>query len=115
MLFAALGIIVAGIAQMVLMTRAADGRLKRNRFAGLRTKSTMLTEETWQTAHTAARPLAMRSGQAFVVSGLVIPAARIGQLLAIAGIGFAIVCLYMSTRAGIRSVTEITRTTTPKS
>ena len=108
-IFAALGLVVAGIVQMVVMSRAADGRLGRNRFAGLRTKATMLSDDTWHTAHVAAKPLSMRAGQAFVASGLVLPATRVGLLLALAGIGFGIVCLYLGTRAGIRSVTEITR------
>lgn len=69
----------------------------------------MLTDDTWRTAHQAAKPFGMRAGQAFVLSGLIIPAARIGRILGLIGLLFGIVCLYRSTRAGVRAVTEIAR------
>ena len=67
----------------------------------------MLTDDNWLEAHKAARPYGMRSGQAFLASGLVVPVARVGQLLALAGVGFGIVCLYVSTRAAVRAVTPV--------
>lgn len=67
----------------------------------------MLTDDNWLEAHKAARSYGMRSGQAFLASGLVVPVARVGQLLALAGVGFGIVCLYLSTRAAVRAVTPV--------
>ena len=109
MLIVAIALIFSGVAQLVVTMRAASGQLGRNRFAGIRTRATMLTEENWLTAHQAAKRLGMRSGQAFLASGLVVPAARVGQLLALAGVAFGIVCLYLSTRAAVRAVTPIAR------
>ncbi len=105
----AIALVLGGAAQLLVTSRTASGRLGRNKFAGVRTRATMLTDENWLAAHQAARPLGMRSGQAFLASGLVVPAARVGQLLALAGVGFGIVCLYLSTRAAVRAVTPIAR------
>lgn len=107
MLIVAAALVIGGIAQLIVTSRAASGRLGRNRFAGIRTRATMLTDDNWLEAHKAARSYGMRSGQAFLASGLVVPVARVGQLLALAGVGFGIVCLYLSTRAAVRAVTPV--------
>ena len=110
MLIASVGLILAGVVQLFVSIRAADGRLGRNRIAGIRTRATMLTDDTWRTAHQAAKPLGLRAGQAFLLSGLIIPVARVGKILGLVGLAFGIICLYRSTRAGVRAVTEISRT-----
>lgn len=107
MLIVAAALVIGGIVQLMVMSRAASGRLGRNKFAGIRTRATMLSDDNWLEAHQAARPFGMRSGQAFLASGLVVPVARVGQLLALAGVGFGIVCLYLSTRAAVRAVTPV--------
>lgn len=115
MLIVAAALVIGGIVQLVVTSRAASGRLGRNKFAGIRTRATMLTDDNWLQAHQAARPFGMRSGQAFLASGLVVPVARVGQLLALAGVGFGIVCLYLSTRAAVRAVTPVQRRGEPSS
>ncbi len=115
MLIVAIALAIGGMAQLIVTSRTASGRLGRNKFAGIRTRATMLTDDNWLEAHKAARPFGMRSGQAFLASGLVVPVARVGQLLALAGVGFGIVCLYLSTRAGVRAVTPVQRRDEPPS
>ena len=107
------GLILSGLVQLFVTIRAADGRLKRNRFGGIRTKLTLASDENWLTAHQAARPLGLRAGTAFLASGLVVPASRIGPILALAGVAFGIVCLYLSTRAGVRAVFALTQPDQP--
>ena len=107
MLIVAVALVIGGIVQLIVTSRAASGRLGRNKFAGVRTRATMLSDDNWLMAHEAARPFGMRAGQAFLASGLVVPDARVGQLLALAGLGFGIVCLYLSTRAAVRAVTPV--------
>ena len=114
MIIAAVGLVLSGLVQLFVTIRAADGRIGRNRLAGIRTRATMLTEDTWRSAHVAAKPLGMRAGQAFLLSGLIIPVARVGVVLGLVGLAFGIVCLYRSTRAGVRAVTEIARPKEPK-
>jgi len=107
MLIVAVALVIGGVVQLIVTSRAANGQLGRNKFAGIRTRATMLTDDNWLEAHKAARPFGMRSGRAFLASGLVVPVTRVGQLLALAGVGFGIVCLYLSTRAAVRAVTPV--------
>ncbi len=69
----------------------------------------MLNDDTWRSAHVAAKPMGLRAGQAFLLSGFIIPVARVGIVLGLVGLAFGIVCLYRSTRVGVRAVTEIAR------
>lgn len=115
MLIAAAALVIGATVQLIVTSRAASGRLGRNKFAGIRTRATMLSDDNWLDAHKAARPFGMRSGQAFLASGFVVPVARVGQLLALAGVGFGIVCLYLSTRAAVRAVTPVQARNEPRS
>lgn len=112
-LILSVGLVLSGLVQLLVSTRAADGRIKRNRLAGIRTRATMESEETWQRAHQAARPFGARAGQAFLLSGLVVSVPRVGIFLALIGLAFGIVMLYRSTRAGVRAVTPIARDEIP--
>lgn len=40
---------------MVVARLAADGRIPRNRFAGIRTKRSMADDQSWLTVHAALR------------------------------------------------------------
>jgi hypothetical protein len=112
-LILSVGMVISGLVQTFVSIRASDGRLKRNRLAGIRTRATMETEDTWLRAHQAARPFGLRAGQAFVLSGLVVVVPRVGIFLSLLGIAFGIVMLYRSTRAGVRAVTPIAREEKP--
>jgi len=51
--------------------RAADGRLKRSRIAGLRTKATLASDEAWLAGHTAAHQSTIVAGSLSMASGVV--------------------------------------------
>ncbi len=63
-LLVGVGLIVRAIA-----ARAADGRLGRNPIAGIRTRTTGHSDETWIAAHRAGRPLTERGASTFVLTG----------------------------------------------
>lgn len=71
-------LVVAGIGNIEVARRTADGRIGPNRSAGIRTRTTRASEQAWTAAHQAAqRPLviggwllAVTGGVALVVGGL---------------------------------------------
>ena len=75
-----------GLAVALLTRRAADGRLRRNALAGIRTRATLSSDEAWRTGHAAARGLSDAAGVVFVLSGLAVVAVRDAA-------GFAVVAL----------------------
>lgn len=60
---------VTGIVVATVATRAADGRLRSNWWAGLRTKTTRSSEEAWLAAHQAALPWSRIASALLVLSG----------------------------------------------
>jgi hypothetical protein len=96
----------AGAAVSVVARRAADGRLRVNHLAGIRTRSTMRSDAAWRAGHAAAVPLSDLSGGAFAVSGLVSlavrsPAAYSSVLLG--GVGVATVLLMLGARRAVKA------------
>ncbi|WP_137725688.1 SdpI family protein [Prescottella subtropica] len=49
---------------------AASGRLRRNHYVGIRTATTMASDEAWTVAHRAGRPLTETGGWLMIVAGL---------------------------------------------
>lgn len=62
--------LLTGAAVSGLARRAADGRLRRNGVAGIRTPATLRSDDAWQAGHEAARGLSDASGALFALSGL---------------------------------------------
>ena len=62
--------LVAGAAVSLVTRRAADGRLRRNPLAGIRTGATLRSDAAWQSGHVAAVPWADAAGVAFAAGGL---------------------------------------------
>jgi uncharacterized membrane protein len=67
-----LGIVlaVAGVALIVAGKLASNGRLKRNRFVGLRTRATTVSDEAWHAAHRVGGPAIVWAGIASLAVGL---------------------------------------------
>jgi len=65
-----LSFIAAGLILLLVGKLANDGRLKRNQLAGIRTRGTTESNETWLAAHQAAWPSLFWAGVASVVVGL---------------------------------------------
>ena len=62
----------AGVALTWIGRKATKGTLKRNRWAGIRTKSTMASDEAWEAAHRAGGELMTWAGYGSVVIGLLL-------------------------------------------
>lgn len=72
-------LVVSGWLVIVVAERAADGRLRRNAWAGVRTRTTRSSDEAWSAAHRAAEPLTKAGGAIMIVSAPV--AALLGLTL----------------------------------
>lgn len=77
-------LLLTGAAVAAVSSRAADGRLRRNALAGIRTGATLASEAAWVAGQQAARPLSDAGGAAFGVTGL--PAALAPRAAAFAGV-----------------------------
>src|SRR5688572_1673278 len=72
---------LAGLALTVIGVLALFDRLPRNRFAGIRTRTTMASDSAWYSAHRAAAPiLVVGSIGAVAVSLAFLPFAAAGKL-----------------------------------
>lgn len=61
----------SGVLLVWMAHAAASGRLKRNSIAGIRTPSTMVSDEAWLTAHVRAKRPTIHAGFASVATGLI--------------------------------------------
>ena len=97
-------LLLTGATVSEVSRRAADGRLRRNGVAGIRTRSTMRSDAAWQAGHEAARGLSDASGAVFAVSGvaaIVLRAAPLWTGAVLAGVVVAAVLLLVAAhRAG---------------
>ncbi|WP_435737828.1 SdpI family protein [Cellulosimicrobium sp. PMB13] len=62
----------AGILLVWCARATASGRVGRNQVAGIRTATTLASDEAWQTAHRAARPLSEAAGWVLVAAAPVL-------------------------------------------
>ncbi|MFC9516472.1 SdpI family protein [Nocardiaceae bacterium NPDC056970] len=102
--------VIAGIAIAWTSRAAASGRLGRNSYAGIRTPTTMHSDETWTAAHRASRPWTDIGGGLSIVAGLgaLVPMSE-SMLTMLGGIGAA--CLLGFTLSGawvgVRAAREV--------
>ncbi|MGW8381101.1 SdpI family protein [Streptomyces sp. ODS28] len=73
--FGACGLLIGVIGRL-----GADGRLRRNRIAGIRTRRSLADEESWRTVHRAAAPWSYASGAALLLGGTGAVPARSGEV-----------------------------------
>jgi uncharacterized membrane protein len=71
MIGAAIVILLAGLLIVWLAIRSWQGRLTRNYIAGVRTPSTMRSDEAFRIANKAAAPFSLVSGILFALTGVV--------------------------------------------
>jgi hypothetical protein len=108
LLLPAVFFVLAGVVTWVVALRCADGRIKRNRFAGIRTKYTRESDESWLTAHKAALPDSIKGSRA------ALPVARIGVILAMAGLAVGMFFTLKGARSAVHAVTPIAERTPKK-
>lgn len=70
MLFIAILLVIASVALIVTGFMGWTGRLPRNQWAGIRTKTTMTSDAVWDAAHHKAGPWLVMSGVAMLVGGV---------------------------------------------
>ena len=106
--------LLSGLLIMWMGGRMANRRLKRNKWAGIRTPSTMKSDEAWFIAHEAGAPLMTTAGTLAAAGGLTgIVAALLGGSegvvagLILAGALLMTVLLIVATVRGARAAREI--------
>lgn len=94
------GLVVIGVA-----IRGWQGRLARNYVAGVRTRSTMRSDEAFQTANRVAAPFGVAGGAVMVAGGAVGAALpiRVGGLTELAAVGVAVVLIVVGAVRGARA------------
>ena len=104
--------ILAAIAIVVVINRAANGSLGPNAGFGIRTKDTRRSDEAWQAAQLAAKPFAQFGAIALFVCGIVVfalgsaPTALV--TIALVGMGLMVVSMLLGTIVGVRAAKETT-------
>lgn len=101
-------LVMVGAGVMVIWTAraAASGRLRRNMLVGIRTATTLASDEAWLAAHRRAERSTVAAGVSSVIAGLLvlppipwpfaIAAVIAGSVLMLAFIGYGV---YVGTRA----------------
>jgi SdpI/YfhL protein family len=111
MWIAGLLLCVAGISLGVVGVLSRQARLPRNMWVGLRTNTTMRTDQTWRVAHRAGAPwLLAAAGLAFVLAGVAFVGSSWQSIrtLAILLLGLMIACLILSVAYGDRAARKVT-------
>ena len=99
-------------ALLIWMARAAaSGKLKRNSLAGIRTPSTMASDEAWLAAHVRAKRATLTTGYVAVATGAValipMPPAALA-ITVLAGAALMILVMMWGTRVGIKAALAAT-------
>ncbi|MQY08124.1 SdpI family protein [Actinomadura macrotermitis] len=65
------GILIgAGVITAAFVHAAATGRLRRNRFSGIRTRRSMADDESWRLVHRRAEPWFLAGALVMAIAGL---------------------------------------------
>ncbi|MCB2224903.1 MAG: SdpI family protein [Actinobacteria bacterium] len=94
----------AGLLIMWLAARMADGRFRRNKWAGIRTPSTMKSDEAWRVAHEAGAPAMSAAGTLGAAGGIT------GIIAAFLGFGEGVVVGLILIGAALMTVLLIVAT-----
>ncbi|MFB8893510.1 SdpI family protein [Microbacterium plantarum] len=99
-------------ALLIWMARAAaSGKLKRNSLAGIRTPSTMASDEAWLAAHERAKGATLLTGYLAVAIGVVslVPMAPAALgIMVLAGAILMVVVMMWGTRVGTKAALAAT-------
>jgi len=113
-LIAGSAMFLSGLVIMWMGNRMTDGRFGRSKWAGIRTPSTMKSDEAWYAAHEVGGPWMSRGGLLSAVGGLTgLMAAALGFPeecvfgLILTGSLAMTVLLVMATVLGVRAAREV--------
>ncbi|MFC5181487.1 SdpI family protein [Actinomadura harenae] len=87
---------VAGVAVLASGLAAASGRLRRNAFVGIRTRTSMSSDEAWDIVHRAGGPWLTAGGLALLIGGAVTAAAGSGTVRMTATLAGAVLCVLLA-------------------
>ncbi|MDQ1215806.1 SdpI family protein [Microbacterium arborescens] len=99
-------------ALLIWMARAAaSGKLKRNSLAGIRTPSTMASDEAWLAAHERSKGATLLTGYLAVAIGVVslvpMPPAALG-IMVLAGAALMVIVMMWGTHVGVKAALAAT-------
>ncbi|OYC97072.1 SdpI family protein [Microbacterium sp. Yaish 1] len=99
-------------ALLIWMARAAaSGKLRRNSLAGIRTPSTMASDEAWLAAHERSKGATLLTGYLAVAIGVVslvpMPPAALG-IMVLAGAILMVIVMMWGTRVGTKAALAAT-------
>ncbi len=102
-------VVLAGLLVVWLAIRSRQGRLSRNYVAGVRTRSTMRSDEAFRIANKAAAPFTLVSGLLFVVTGVVaaIVPVRTATVVLLTGVVIAGVVIVVGSVTGVRAAQKV--------
>ncbi len=96
---------LAGLALVAVAVRGWQGRLARGSIAGVRTATTMRSDEAFRIANKVAAPLAAAGGAVMVVGGVLGAALpiRAGGPTVLVAAGVAVVLIVIGAAQGVRA------------
>lgn len=106
---AAIVIVLAGLLIVWLAIRSWQGRLTRNYVAGVRTPSTMRSDEAYRVANKAAAPFSLAGGLLFVLTGAVTAVVPVHAATVVlpTGVAIAAVLLVVGGVIGVRAARAV--------
>jgi uncharacterized membrane protein len=105
MIGAAIVLVLAGLVIVWLAIRSWQGRLTRNYVAGVRTPSTMRSDEAFRLANKVAAPFSLAGGLLFAVTGVlaaVVPE-HTASVVLVTGVATAAVVMIVGGVLGVRA------------
>jgi uncharacterized membrane protein len=99
---------IAAIALIAIGYRGWTDRLPRNQFAGIRTKTTMSSDEVWRVAHRKAGPWFTVSGTLMLPGAALCGFAETAPRLGIVG-GVIVVLAIFGVAGGLMTATDAAR------
>lgn len=108
-LFLAVLLTAAGIGLIVVGRRARQGRLKRNRWIGIRTTLTLLSDTAWDAAHLAGGSKLSVAGYGLLVAGplmLTGPTNGGGATIVFGGLGWMVIWILVAGVIGTRAAQQ---------
>lgn len=107
--FLAVLLTTAGIGLILVGRRAADGRLRRNSFVGIRTTLTLASNTAWEAAHTAGGHHLATSGLGPLLTGpllLTHPTNGGGATIVFIGLGWMVIWILVAGVVGTRAAEQ---------